>query len=139
MTKQDLHQLDRVITPLIDHGQSPYIILANHSELNISVPTLYHYIDKEILPSRNGYLKRKVKFKQHKCHNIQIKNREVFTGRTYADFNSCHAEEIEYLDMDTVKSGKGSNKYILTIYFPPFELLIGRLMNRCTDRYSQKS
>lgn len=34
--------------------------------------------------------------------------------------------------MDTVKSGRGSNKCILTIYFPQFELLLGRLMNRCT-------
>ena len=33
--------------------------------------------------------------------------------------------------MDTVKSGKGSDKCILTIYFPEYELLIGRLMNRC--------
>lgn len=132
MTKKDLHRLDRIITPLIDQGQSPYMILANHPELNISVPTLYHYIDKGILLSRNVDLKRKVKFKQRKCHNTQIKNREVFTGRTYADFKSCHAEEMEYWEMDTVKSGKGSNKCILTIYFPQFELLIGRLMNRCT-------
>ena len=132
MTKKDLHRLDRNITPLIDQGQSPYMILANHPELNISVPTLYHYIDKGILLSRNVDLKRKVKFKQRKCHNTQIKNREVFTGRTYADFKSCHAEEMEYWEMDTVKSGKGFNKCILTIYFPQFELLIGRLMNRCT-------
>ena len=53
MAKKDLHRLDRIITPLIDQGQSPYMILANHPELNTSVPTLYHYIDKGILLSRN--------------------------------------------------------------------------------------
>jgi len=108
------------------------MILANHPELNMSVSTLYRYIDMGVLLSRNADLKRKVKFKQRKCHNTQIKNREVFTGRTYADFKNSHADEMEYWEMDTVKSGRGSSKCILTIYFPGFELLIGRLMNRCT-------
>ena len=53
-------------------------------------------------------------------------------GRTYADFKDSHADEMEYWEMDTVKSARGSNKCILTIYFPGFELLIGRLMSRCT-------
>lgn len=131
-TRKELHLIDKTVTPLIQQGQSPYMILTNHPELNMSVTTLYHYIDQGILLSRNLDLKRKVKFKQRKCHNTQIKNREVFIGRTYTDFKDCHADELDFWEMDTVKSGKGSLKCILTLYFPQFEFLIGRLMNRCT-------
>lgn len=132
LTQKELRRIDGIITPLVAQGQSPYMILTNHPELNMSVTTLYNYIDKGILLSRNIDLKRKVKFKQRKCHNTQIKNREVFNGRTYTCFKESCADEMDYWQMDTVKSGRGSCKCILTIYFPPYELLIGRLMPRCT-------
>lgn len=49
MTRHELHQKDMVITPLIFQGQSPYQIITNHPELDISVRTLYSYLDKGIL------------------------------------------------------------------------------------------
>ena len=49
MTRHELHQKDMVITPLIFQGQSPYQIMTNHPELDISVRTLYSYLDKGIL------------------------------------------------------------------------------------------
>ena len=132
LPKKELHQLDSVVRPLIDQGQSPYMILTNHPELGISVTTLYSYIDQGFLLSRNIDLKRKVKFKKRKCHKEQITDRTVFIGRTYEEFKTAHCDEMDFWEMDTVKSGQGSNKCILTIYFPQYELLIGRLMNRCT-------
>ena len=33
MTKRELHQKDKIISPLIEQGQSPYHILTNHPEL----------------------------------------------------------------------------------------------------------
>ena len=62
------------------------MIIANHPELNISVKTLYNYIDQGLLLARNVDLKRKVKFKPRKCHKTQITDREVFNGRTFQDF-----------------------------------------------------
>ena len=62
MTRHELHQEDMVITPLIFQGQSPYQIMTNHPELDISVRTLYSYLDKGILSARNIDLKRQVKF-----------------------------------------------------------------------------
>lgn len=107
MTKKELHQADKIIAPLIEQGQSPYMILTNHPELNMSVTTLYNYINKGVLLSRNIDLKRKLKFKQRRCHDTQIKNRAVFIGRTYADFKNTHADELDFWEMDTVKSGRG--------------------------------
>lgn len=62
MTRHELHQKDMVITPLIFQGQSPYQIVTNHPELDMSVRTLYSYLDKGILSARNIDLKRQVKF-----------------------------------------------------------------------------
>lgn len=49
ITRHELHQEDMVITPVIFQGQSPYQIMTNHPELDISVRTLYSYLDKGIL------------------------------------------------------------------------------------------
>jgi len=130
LTKKELHEIDKLVQPLINQGQSPYMIIANHPELNISVKTLYNYIDQRVLLVRNGDLKRKVKFKPRKVHKTQITDREVFQGRTYQNFIDDGIEN--FWEMDTVKSARDSLKCILTIYYPPCELLIARLMNRCT-------
>ena len=132
LTKKELHSLDSVVRPLIAQGQSPYMIIANHPELGISVNTLYNYINQGVLFTRNIDLKRKVKFKPRKVHSTQIKNREVFIGRTYADFKTSHADELEFVEMDTVKSAQGSSKCILTFYFPDTQLLYAHLLHRCT-------
>lgn len=132
LTPKELRELDSVVKPLIWQGQSPYMIIANHPELNLSVKTLYNYIDQGLLLTRNADLKRKVKFKARKCHKTQITDRSVFVGRTYADFIDNRIDEGDYWEMDTVKSSRGSLKCILTLYFPPCELLVARLMNRCT-------
>ncbi len=132
LSKKQVRELESIVQPLIMQGQSPYMIIANHPELNISVKTLYNYIEQGVLLVRNVDLKRKVKFKPRKCHKTQITDREVFIGRTYQDFIDAHAYESEYWQMDTVKSARGSLKCILTIYNPKYELLIARLMNRCT-------
>jgi len=127
-----LHAINAVVNPLIMQGQSPYMIIASHPELGISVNTLYNYINQGVLLTRNIDLKRKVKFKPRKVHNTQIKNREVFIGRTYKDFKESHADEMDFVEMDTVKSAKGSDKCILTFYFPETELLFAHLLYRCT-------
>lgn len=92
--KRNCMPIDKVVKPLVEQVQSPYMIIANHPELNISVNTLYNYIDQGILLSRNIDLKRKVKFKPRNCHKTQITDRAVFIGRTYADFKEKHCDEL---------------------------------------------
>lgn len=132
LTKKELHAIDAVVTPLIHQGLSPYMIISSHPELDISVNTLYNYINQGVLLSRNIDLKRKVKFKPRKAHSTQIKNREVFIPRTYKDFKDSHADEMDFVEMDTVKSARGSDKCILTFYFPETELFYAHLLYRCT-------
>ena len=132
LTKTDALRLDKTISPLIAQGQSPYMIIANHPELGLSVRSLYTYIDQGVLLTRNIDLKRKVRFKPRRCHQSQILDRSVFVNRTYQDFRALGLLPEHYAQMDTVQSGRGSSKCILTLYLPDIELLIARLLPRCT-------
>ena len=131
ITRQELHKKDKIITPLIDQGQSPYQIVANHPELNLSVRSVYNYLDMGLLTARNVDLKRKVKFKPRKVHKSQISDRRVFNGRTYADFQQLHLES--FVEMDTVHSAVGSSKTLLTFFFTREKLFLALLMNRNTE------
>lgn len=130
IAKRELHQKDIIISPLIEQGQSPYQIATNHPELDMSVRTMYTYLDKGLFSARNIDLKRKPKFKPRKCHKTQITDRSVFTNRTYSDFQSLNPDV--YVEMDTVHSSRESKKTLLTFFFPKEKLFLAFLMNRCT-------
>lgn len=80
--------------------------------------------------TRNIDLKRKPKFKPRKHSKKGITDPKVLIGRTYKDF--CELNPYYFAEMDTVLSAKGSLKCILTLYIPEMELLIARLLQRCT-------
>lgn len=130
MTKRELHQKDMIVSPLIVQGQSPYQIVTNHPELNLSVRSVYSYLDKGFFLARNIDLKRKPKFRPRKCHKTQITNRQVFSGRTYADFQTL--APAEWVEMDTVHSMRDSRKVLLTFFLKQKKLFLAFLMNRCT-------
>lgn len=130
MTKHELRQKDMVISPLISQGQSPYQIITNHPELDMSVRTLYTYLDEGLFTARNIDLKRKVKFKPRKCHNTQIKDRTFFQGRMYTDFQALSSDH--WTEMDTVHSSNESKKVLLTFFLKREKLFLAFLMNRCT-------
>ena len=112
-------------------SHSPYQIVTNHPELELSVRTLYSYLDQRLFTARNVDLKRKVKFKPHKCHKTQISNRTVFINRTYQDFQTLHLES--FTEMDTVHSSRDSKKTLLIFFFTKEKLFLTFLMNRCTE------
>ena len=130
MTRHELHQEDMVITPLIFQGQSPYHIITNHPELDMSVRTLYSYLDKGILSARNIDLKRQVKFNHRKVHKTQIKDRSVFIRRMFSDFQSLELDH--FAEMDTVHSSQDSKRVILTFFLTREKLFLAFIMNRCT-------
>ena len=130
LSKRELHKKDMVISPLIEQGQSPYQIVTNHPELEMSVRTVYTYMNMGLFTARNIDLKRKVKFKPRKCHKTQITDRSVFMNRTYADFSELHLSR--FTEMDTVHSSRESDKVLLTFFFTEEKLFLAFLMNRCT-------
>ena len=130
MTKHELRKKDMVISPLVIQGQSPYQIVTNHPELDMSVRTMYTYLDQGFFTARNIDLKRKPKFKPRKCHKSQITDRSVFINRLYADFQSLALDN--WVEMDTVHSSRESKKTLLTFFFKREKLFLAFLMNRCT-------
>lgn len=78
LSRHELRLKDKVISPLIAQGQSPYQIITNHPELDMSVRTVYTYLDMGLFTSRNIDLKRKVKFKPRKVHKTQISDQGKF-------------------------------------------------------------
>lgn len=130
LTKHQLRSKDKIISPLIEQGQSPYQIVTNHPELELSVRTVYSYLDQGLFSARNVDLKRKVKFKPRKCHQTQIADRTVFINRTYQDFQDLQL--TSFVEMDTVHSSRESNKTLLTFFFTEEKLFLAFLMNRCT-------
>lgn len=131
LTKHELRKKDRIISPLIEQGQSPYQIVTNHPELDLSVRTVYAYLDQGLFTARNVDLKRKVKFKPRKCHKTQITDRTVFINRTYQDFQTLRLASCA--EMDTVHSSRESKKTLLTFFFTKEKLFLTFLMNRCTQ------
>ena len=132
VSKDQLHEMDSILLPLVQQGQSPYHILTNHPELNVSVKTLYNYIDQGVLLVRNIDLKRKVKFKVRKQKKKSyITEREVFIGRSYKDFKALNLSD--FVEMDTVLSAGDCLKCILTFYFTDTGLFLAFLLNRCTE------
>ena len=131
LTKHELRKKDSIISPLIEQGQSPYQIVTNHPELDLSVRTVYSYLDQGLFSARNVDLKRKVKFKPRNCHKPQITNRTVFINRTYQDFQSLQLPFCT--EMDTVHSSRDSKKVLLTFFFTREKLFLAFLMNRCTE------
>lgn len=130
LTKRELHQKDIIVSPLIQQGQSPYQIVTNHPELEMSVRTVYTYMNMGLFTARNIDLKRKVKFKSRKCHKTQITDRSVFVNRTFADFSGLHLSR--FTEMDTVHSSRESDKVLLTFFFTEEKLFLAFLINRCT-------
>ena len=130
LTKRELHQKDIIVSPLIQQGQSPYQIVTNHPKLEMSVRTVYTYMNMGLFTARNIDLKRKVKFKSRKCHKTQISNRSVFVNRTFADFSELHLSR--FTEMDTVHSSRESDKVLLTFFFTEEKLFLAFVMNRCT-------
>ena len=127
-SRAEIHRINSIAHPLIMQGQSPYVILTNHPELDMSVKTMYKYIDIGALITRNIDLKRKVKFKTRKVHKTQIKDRAVFENRTYDDFKALNLQLNEFWEMDTVLSARGCLKCILTFVDPEISLFYARLL-----------
>ena len=130
MTRHERFEKDDIISPLVWQGQSPYQIITNHPELDMSVRTLYTYLNQGLFRARDIDLKRKVKFKPRKVHKTQITDREVFTNRMYSDFEALCLDN--WTEMDTVHSSRESKRVLLTFYITREKLFLAFIMNRCT-------
>lgn len=106
LTPKELKEIDKLITPLIQSGLSPYSIYAEYKDiLPFSERTFYRYLWQHRfsctymdLPYAVGYKPRK-KTVQHKVDRASRKNRSY---KDYLSFCEAHLE-CSCVQMDTVE------------------------------------
>ena len=140
ISPEDLLLLDETVTPLIQQGQSPYMILQNHPEICISEKTLYNYIDSGVLSVKNIDLPKKVKYKVRANHDSESRDPALYEGRTYKDFQQFIKEfpDTRITEMDTVLGCEGSHKILLTFHFDCCSLMMAYLLESKESRHVQK-
>ncbi|MCX7748377.1 MAG: IS30 family transposase [Clostridia bacterium] len=137
LSRQQLYELDRLLTPLLKRGQSISHIYTSHKEeIPCSMKSLYNYIDQGIFTARNIDLPKKVKYKSRKKKRkeptVDFAYRE---GRTYKDFQAFMQEhpESNVIEMDTVHGSNKMGKVMLTLLFRNCNLMLIFLMPDCTE------
>ena len=124
------------IGPLLTKGQSVYQILALHPELDISVKTLYTYIESGIFKDYgidNFSLKRQVSMKRRKKLKAR-KSPANYEGHKYSDYLAFREANPTQpcTEMDTVYNNP-SGPYIQTFIFEHTHTMIGILHKEKTS------
>ena len=131
-TQEEIVSINKIVTPLINKGQSPHHICINHSdELMLSESTLYRLIDLKLLDVRNIDLPRKVRYAVRQKSNPYKVDKKCRVGRTYADYESYMVTHpiLPVTEMDTVEGKKGG-KVLLTLHFVRAEFMLAFIRDR---------
>ena len=132
-----LVEINELISPLILKGQSINHIFANHSaQIGLSEKTIYNYIDNNAFDAKNLDLPRKVKYRlRHKKHVLTRMEYEYRRGRTIENYNEYMQAypHMSVVEMDTVKSARGSLKTLLTFIFTESNFMLVFLMEDNTQ------
>mgnify|MGYP000410484877 FL=1 len=131
MSYEECKAMADIIVPLIKAGHSPYHIVTNHPELNISEKTLYNYIENGIFREFGLLdidLRIKTKRKITKKASNKYKKREdkkYLNGRTYDDFINYTAENknLSVVEMDTVYNKGSTGPFMQTFKFLDYSFM----------------
>ena len=111
LTEGEIAQLNSIVSPLLQNGQSIHHIMTNNPNL---IPwcekTIYQYVDNGILDARNIDLPRKVRFRARKNKSVPVKvDKACRIGQTYDDFKLYKSEhqELPIVQLDSVEGVKG--------------------------------
>ena len=131
MSYEECKAMADIIVPLIEAEHSPYHIVTNHPELNISEKTLYNYIENGIFREFGLLdidLRIKTKRKITKKASNKYKKREdkkYLNGRTYDDFINYTAENknLSVVEMDTVYNNGSTGPFMQTFKFLDYSFM----------------
>lgn len=131
ISEEELASLDRIVSPLLQNGQSLHHILANHpDEIMYSEKTLYSYVNAGLLNARNIDMPRKMRLRPRKGRKKDFKvDKKCRVGRTIEDFRSfCEQNpDMPVVELDSVEGIKGGT-VLLTVHFvkPKLQLAFRR-------------
>ena len=123
---------------MIKKGQSINHIFATHAdEIGISEKTLYTYINENIFLINNFDLPKKVRYKARRKKKTVLTRFEYKyrRGRSIEDFQAFTAAnpDLPIVEMDTVKSSRGSLKTLLTFIFRDSNFMLIFLLDDATQ------
>lgn len=136
LTTSEMRTIVEIIKPLLKKGQSVYQILKNHPEIDLSVKSLYTYIESGVFEDygiNNFSLRRQVSMRKRK----QLKKRKEpvnYEGRRYSDYLQFIADNPSVIttELDTVYNNQ-DGPYIQTFIFQNTGLMIGFLHQEKTS------
>lgn len=134
LTELELNSLDRIVSPLVQKGQSISHIHKTH-DLPCSRATLYNYVSKNCFSISPIDLPRKVRMKKRKQKRTEPKGTTARQGRTYEDFQKyleLHPD-TQVVEMDTVEGIKGG-RVLLTFLFRTSRLMLAFLLYEKTQK-----
>jgi IS30 family transposase len=130
ISELEVLHLDRLISPLIQKGQSIHHIYANNrDQFMCSEKTIYNYVDYNLFSARNVDLPRKVRYHLRKKNTNYFKvDKTCRIGRSYNDFLAFTLEhpDIPVVEMDSVMGTIGG-KVLLTLHFVQPQLMLAYL------------
>lgn len=135
MTEGEALRLDKLISPMIENGQSiHHIMLSNRADIMYSERSLYKYLDLGMFTARNIDLPRKVRFNPASSNHEHLKvDRKCRIGRTFDDYQDYIREhpDAAVVEIDSV-IGEPGGKCLLTIHFVKTELMLAFLRDANT-------
>ena len=136
-TEDEILRLDRIISPLIQRGQSIHHICSNNRDVIMhSEKSVYNYIDDNLFSARNIDLPRKVVYRPRKKSVTNFKvDKSCRIGRTYEDFLSYMKEHLDtpVVEIDSVEGTKGG-KVLLTIHFTSSQFMLAFIRDANTSQ-----
>lgn len=139
LTCEELTGIDKLVTPLIQKGQSPYHIKQTLGErLPVSESTLYRLINSGILECRNIDLHEKVKRKPRKSQRHSKDAYAILTaakiGHLYSDYLSYIKDnDVLVVQMDCVEGIKTDSAVLLTLHYPSVHMQLAFIMDEQTS------
>jgi IS30 family transposase len=130
MTKEELIELDELVSPLIRKGQPLSHILSSHAdEISVCERTLYDYISKGYMSIKNIDMRRVVRYRKRR-HSTEAK---VSPGKKAGHRYPSFLKEMEndpdcrIVEMDTVEGAKGGN-VLMTLMWRDINLMLAFLL-----------
>ena len=141
-TVNEIRELGLTIKPLLEQGQSPYVILRNHPEIDLCERTIYNYIENGVFQnagiSLNALsLKMQVRRKNTTKKKIEYsprKDKSYLKGRTKTDLDAFMEDNpnASVVEMDTVYNDISNGPFIQTFKFLKYDLLFC-VLHPCKD------
>ena len=134
-SEEEIIRVGRIIAPLIKQGLSPYTILQNHPEINMSEKTIYNYIETGVFSNvgidiisfdlRRVVSRRPMKKKDSNKYK-ERKERRYLKNRLYTDYQSFMAENptATVVQMDTVYNNGSKGPFMQTFKFIRYSFMV---------------